>query len=562
MAGNGSRAREILRLTGAVDHPLRLLVAAYLLLTPLSAAADALSWFLLVLLVTGPAAESQVAAGAMGAMGRLVGAWALDARGLLVAVGASFLARAALAVVAGYIDGAAQARLRRNLQERLFSRLLGASWVELRSGQVGIWVGGLTEEIAAFSKYVLSLVRAVYFGVTALVLIAMAFATDVRLTLVMCAAGGPSWLLLKWLYRRQSALSAEMTRQRQGFAADITERLSGLFQIKAAGEEEVHARLGARRQEAYTATELDLALYTGVISAFNLLMLPLMLGVFAWLAGGPEALRAQMAALGGVGLLGYRAMSQLSQFVASLGTLTRLAGCVEPLHRLARLEAEPPRAPLPAPLKAVRLDGVTARAGQRRILDGFDVRAHSGRLLLLVGPSGVGKTTVANLAAGLLVPDEGRVLYEDAAGASHDARAARARIGYVAQDVHLLHGTVRQNLDPAGVRADEDLLDALRRSGAERFVRERGGLDAEVAEAGRSFSGGEKRRLAIAHALASRADALILDEVTNGLDDASKAALVETIAALAAEQVVIAITHDLAAFAGVEAERVDLGAAR
>jgi ABC-type multidrug transport system fused ATPase/permease subunit len=562
MTGKGSQAREILRRTGALDRPLRLLVAAYLLLTPLSAAADALSWFLLVMLITGPTAQSQLASGSLGLMGRLVESWSLDARGLLSAVGACFLARAMLAVAAGCIDGAAQARLRRNLQERLFSRLLGSPWAQLRSGQVGIWVGALTEEVTAFSKYVLSLVRAAYFGVTALVLIAMAFAIDARLTLAMCAAGGPAWLLLKWLYRHQSALSADMTRHRQGFAADITERLSGLFQIKAAGEEETHARLGARRQEDYTGTELDLALYTGVISAFNLLMLPLMLGVFAWLVGGPDALRAQIAALGGVGLLGYRAMSQLSQFVASVGTLTRLAGCVEPLHRIASLEADPERSPLPAPLRTVRLKDVAVRADQRLILGRFSARARSGRLLLLVGPSGTGKTTVANLAAGLLSPDEGQVLYEDATGASHDARTRRARIGYVAQDVHLLRGTVRQNLDPAGGRGDEELFDALRRAGAERFVRERGGLDAEVAEAGRSFSGGEKRRLAIAHALASRADALILDEVTNGLDDASKAGLVETISALAAERVVIAITHDLAAFAGVEAERVDLGATR
>jgi len=547
----------ILRRCGAPDLPVKLLLTAFLLLTPLSAVADALSWLLLVFLFAGAAAPG-IGGDSFGFMGRSIAAAGLDDAGLLMLTAAFFLLRALLALAMAVIDGRAQALLRRGVQERLFGAILSGNWRDLRGGQVGLWVGALTEEASSFAKYLMSAARAVYNMVAVLVLAGMALALDARTTLILASVGAPAWLLLKWLYGRQTDHSVRMARARQGFSADVTERLTGLFQIKAAGEEEAHARLGTRRQDEFTGMETSLGLYHGIISAFNLLMLPIMLAAFGLFAEGASSLRTQIATLGGVGILGYRAMSQLSQLVAAVGNLSRLVGCVEPLYRLATLAPEKERRPLPSALRAVRLDGAACSAGGRRILSALSVRMAAGRLFLIVGPSGVGKSTLANLAAGLIEPDEGKVVYEGADGRDYDALRHRARIGYVPQDVHLMRGTVRENLDPLGARTDAELSDALKRAGAEAFLAGRGGLSAEIAEAGRSLSGGEKRRLAIAHALASKADALILDEVTNGLDDATKAALVATIAALARETLVIAITHDLAAFTGADAERLEL----
>lgn len=556
-ATSWNKTLVILRRCGAPDRTVKLLLAAYLLLTPLSAFADALSWLLLVFLFAG-AAVPGMGGESFGFMGRFIAAAGLDDTKLLMLTAASFFLRALLALAMAVIDGAAQALLRRGVQEGLFRAILSGSWRDLRGGQVGLWVGALTEEAVAFAKLVMSAARAVYNLVAVLVLVAMALATDARTSLVLGAVGAPAWLLLKWLYSGQTSISSRMSVARQGFTADVTERLTGLFQIKAAGEEAAHARLGTRRQDEFTGTETSLGLYHGIISAFNLLMLPLVLAAFSLFAEGTVSIRTQIAALGGVGILGYRAMTQLSQLVAAVGQLSRLAGCIEPLHRLATLAPERERQPLPSALRAVRIDGASCAAGGRRVLSALSARAAAGRLFLIVGPSGAGKSTLANLMAGLIAPDEGKVTYEGSDGRDYGADSHRARIGYVTQDVHLMRGTVRENLDPLRARTDAELTDALKRAGAEAFLAGRGGLSAEIAEAGRSLSGGEKRRLAIAHALAAKADALILDEVTNGLDDESKAALVGTIAALSRETLVIAITHDLAAFAGSDAERFEL----
>jgi ABC-type transport system involved in cytochrome bd biosynthesis fused ATPase/permease subunit len=95
-------------------------------------------------------------------------------------------------------------------------------------------------------------------------------------------------------------------------------------------------------------------------------------------------------------------------------------------------------------------------------------------------------------------------------------------------------------------------------AGAEPFVAGLGGLDGVIAEAGRSLSGGEKRRVAIAAALAQRSDCLILDEVTNGLDLKTKTSLLDTVALLSKEVLVIAISHDLEAFDRLETDTITL----
>ena len=119
-------------------------------------------------------------------------------------------------------------------------------------------------------------------------------------------------------------------------------------------------------------------------------------------------------------------------------------------------------------------------------------------------------------------------------------------MGYVTQDIHLFHGTIRDNLiifPDSGV-GDDSLWRCLLCVGAEGFVRKLGGLDAVITEAGRSLSGGEKRRLGIARVLIANPHILILDEVTAGLDEARKKELIATIKTLAESLIVIVITHD------------------
>lgn len=528
----------VLRRCGLPDGRVKALLAAYYLLTPFGAALDGLAWLQLVRLAS---AESAPAAG-------LLGPW-LDAFGPPTpsSVALLFLVKAALAGGLVLIETALSVVIRRRLQAVCLERVVFGRWDALRGQQVGRWIGALTEEIPMLARYFTAFFHALYHLVFAALLSVMAAAVAPALALGLAAVAVPAWLALKALYGLQARFARGQAAARQGMAADLAETLSGLFQAKASGETPSVMTRALRRQDEVYRLEGLIGGTLALLAAINPLAMGLaLLALSAW--GGD----AGVASFGGVGVLAFRAATSVNALVSTLGVMTRMVGSIAPLDALASIPPEPVREPIGERLSSARLEAVSYSHGRRRVLDEASLVVEPGRLLLVTGPSGAGKTTLVNLLAGLYAPESGRVVYRGASGAEHDASARRARVAYVAQDVHLFSGTVRENLDPEGRLGEDSLWSALERAGAASFVRARGGLKAELAEAGRSLSGGERRRLAVARALAHEADLLALDEVTNGLDEATKAALVASIAALAREMPVVAVTHDAAAFAPAE----------
>lgn len=543
----------IVRSAGVLTPAVWGLLAGYYVLTPLTAAADGAAWLLLA-----HALAPDSVSGASGPLLPALKAVGLpsSASGILTWAGLLFLGKAALTFGMTMLETALAAQTRKRLQVAGLRALLQGRWDELSSQHVGRWTGALTEEAGLLTKYLASAVSASYALLTAAILGGMALLLAPRTALLVAVAGIPVWLALKSLYLLQTRLSRKQAEARQGFASDLTECLTGLFQIKAASSQAPASERALRRQDDIVRTDMQLGATSAAMTAFNALAVgAALLLAAAWQARSPEA---AAAALGGVGILLFRAASQLNVMNAMLSNLSRLAGSVEPFHRLIVIPPEPRREPLPEPLASIRLESVSLRLGERVVIAGASLAVEPGRMLLITGPSGAGKTTLVNLIAGLYTPSSGRAVYKGVSGREYDARSYRARLGYVAQDVHLLSGTLRDNLDPERRAADADLWRYLEAAGAAVFVRALGGLDAGIAEAGRSLSGGEKRRLAIARALAQDADCLLLDEVTNGLDHDVKTALVQTIDRLSRTVLVVAVTHDLAAFAGSEMTRFEL----
>ncbi|MBK3626589.1 ABC transporter ATP-binding protein [Streptomyces sp. MBT49] len=185
--------------------------------------------------------------------------------------------------------------------------------------------------------------------------------------------------------------------------------------------------------------------------------------------------------------------------------------------------------------------------GGAEVLHGVSFRAEPGQTVALVGSSGAGKSTVAQLLPRLYDVDEGAVRIGGIDVRDLSAGSLRATLGMVTQDGHLFHDSVRANLLLARPQAAEDeLWDALRRSRLDDLVRSLpDGLDTVVGERGYRLSGGERQRMTIARLLLARQRVVILDEATAHLDNTSEAAVQEALAEALTGRTAVVIAHRL-----------------
>ncbi|MEV7159144.1 ABC transporter ATP-binding protein [Streptomyces misionensis] len=185
--------------------------------------------------------------------------------------------------------------------------------------------------------------------------------------------------------------------------------------------------------------------------------------------------------------------------------------------------------------------------GGTEVLHGISFRAEPGRTVALVGSSGAGKSTIAQLLPRLYDVDAGAVRVGGVDVRDLTAASLRATLGMVTQDGHLFHDTVRANLLLARPDAgDDELWDALGRARLADVVRSLpDGLDTVVGERGYRLSGGERQRMTIARLLLARQRVVILDEATAHLDNTSEAAVQEALTEALEGRTAVVIAHRL-----------------
>lgn len=186
--------------------------------------------------------------------------------------------------------------------------------------------------------------------------------------------------------------------------------------------------------------------------------------------------------------------------------------------------------------------------GDRKILTGATLQIDKGDAIGLIGPSGAGKTTLADVVLGLLYPGENKIMLD-----GHDVYKSPASwsklVGYVPQNVFLADSSIRDNVafgeDKTTVK-DEDVWKALEEAQLADYVRTLPeGLDTQVGERGIKFSGGQRQRVAIARVMYKNPEIIVFDEATSALDNDTEKAVMESIDSLSGTKTLIIVAHRL-----------------
>jgi ATP-binding cassette subfamily B protein len=270
----------------------------------------------------------------------------------------------------------------------------------------------------------------------------------------------------------------------------------------------------------------------------------------AWLVADQQLAATTLPLLILLALASFLPISEIAQ------VSRQLADTIASTRRLYAVHAEQPAVrdgplfpPAPAGGSEIHFEDVGfAYPGARRpALDGIALDIPAGATVAIVGPSGAGKTTLANLLLRFWDPASGHVLIDGVDLRDFELDHLRRRISLVSQDTYLFNDTLRANVALARPDADEAAIHrALDQAALADFVTSLpDGLDTRVGERGVQLSGGQRQRVAIARAFLKNAPTLILDEATSHLDAVSEAQVRSALDTLMRDRTTIVIAHRL-----------------
>jgi subfamily B ATP-binding cassette protein MsbA len=387
---------------------------------------------------------------------------------------------------------------------------------------------------------------------TALALVIVVFYLDWQLALITFVVFPAVILPLQTLSRRMRKLSHRGLDSLGNLSALMQESVVGNRVVKAFGMEGYEQQ----RFDAESRRLLKLYLRAARIKAFTTPMMEV-LSAFAIAAvlwyggtsvlGGTRTTGGFMAFLSALILL----YDPFKKLVRTNNVVQTGLGAADRIFEVLDLTSEPVgpcgEARIAGLHESIRLEGVTFAYGEETVLHAADLEIPAGKVLALVGPSGGGKSTIADLIPRFYEVSEGRITLDGLDLRDIDLESLRSQIAVVTQFTFLFNDTVRNNIAYGTVHADNARIEkAAEAANAHEFIKALPkGYDTEVGEMGVQLSGGQRQRLAIARALLRDAPILILDEATSALDTESERLVQHAIERLMEGRTTLVIAHRL-----------------
>ena len=492
---------------------------------------------------------------------------------LLMALAA--VADAGLGLVSGYLSSRIGEGLIYDLRTQVFAHVQRQSLAFFTRTQTGALVSRLNNDVigaqraftSTLSGTVSNIISVVVVGITMLALSWQVTLACLLLFPMLLAAS-------RWVSGRLVGLTRDQMNGNADMGNVMTERFNvgGAMLLKLFGNRETEDERFAGKAAIVRDLGVRISLLTRVFFA-AMTLVPSLATALVYGVGGVLAVQGHLSVgvLIALGTLLLRLLGPLQGIsnvrVDVMTALVSFDRVFEVLDLPSLIQEKPDAVALPPSAGSLQFDHVSftyptadqvslaslesvARTESREsgeVLHEISFSAEPGQMVALVGPSGAGKTTVTHLVARLYDATSGVVRVGGLDVRDVTLQSLEDAVGYVTQDAHMFHDTIRENLlyaDPAAT--DDDIWAALAAAQIEPLIRALPeGLDTVVGDRGYRLSGGERQRLAIARLLLKAPSIVVLDEATAHLDSESEVAVQRALDAALADRTSLVIAHRL-----------------
>jgi ATP-binding cassette subfamily B protein len=482
---------------------------------------------------------------------------------------------AALSVASGYLSSRIGEGLIFDLRTQVFGHVQRQSLAFFTRTQTGALVSRLNNDVIGAQRAFTSTLSTVVASSISVVVVGITmFALSWQITLLCLALFPVLFLTSRWVSKRIAGLTHEQMDGNADMGNVMTERFNvgGAMLLKLFGHRETEDALFASKAARVRDLGVRISLITRVFVAV-MLLIPALATALVYGVGGHLVISSALSigTLTALATLLLRLLGPLQSLsnvrIDVMTALVSFERVFEVLDLPSMVQEAADATPLPPGAASLTFDHVDfgypraedislasleaiARQESRdsgQVLRDISFTAEPGQMVALVGPSGAGKTTTTHLVARLYDPTSGavRIGGRDVRGVT--LQSLEDTVGYVTQDAHMFHETIRSNLLYARPDAsDEQIWEALEAGQIARLVRGLpDGLDTVVGDRGYRLSGGERQRLAIARLLLKAPAIVVLDEATAHLDSESEAAVQRALDAALEGRTSLVIAHRL-----------------
>ncbi|MBV8883631.1 MAG: ABC transporter ATP-binding protein [Chroococcidiopsidaceae cyanobacterium CP_BM_RX_35] len=474
-------------------------------------------------------------------------------------MGAAIVLTIILKNAASYLSSLVSSQLGRlltaDLREDGLKLLLDIDLSYFSKEKVGDLVNRLGAEVGRTAGGLNSLLCTFITSVTILVFVALLLSISWQLTVAATILMSLVALVNQTLILRSRYFGQQLSKMSAAYSVSLLEVLSGIRLVKATGNEEKEykhiSQLIREREKADFQSQMNGAAngpFSEITSILALIVI-VILGRFFFVD--------QIQYLSTVLLTYLLVLFRLLPFVGQLSTFRSQLGnsiaSVEIVADFLRVDNKPMMSKgtiaFPGLKEIIHFNHIFfAYPGREElVLQNVDLKLPKGTTLALVGASGAGKSTIADLLPRFYDPNAGAILIDGHDIREFEAKSLRRAMGIVSQETFLFNDSIRNNIAyGCSTISEAEILDAVKRANAYEFIQNLPqGLETLIGDRGVMLSGGQRQRIAIARALLQNPEILILDEATSALDTISERLVQAAIDELSRDRTTLIIAHRL-----------------